>query len=103
MDIFDLEKELAQSKININLNEINEEENANKFLSSRKWDCLDGNKIIEIDNKVESIYKELNKEKINILISQIEQIKLEKYNNEYNPLMNQLTIGLLSSLNLEVF
>ena len=102
MDIFDLEKELAQSKININLNEINEEENANKFLSSRKWDCLDGNKIIEIDNKVESIYKELNKEKINILISQIEQIKLEKYNNEYNPLMNQLTIGLLSSLNFMV-
>jgi len=102
MDIFDLDKELAQSKININLNEINNEENTNKFLSSRKWDCFDGNKIIEIDNKVESVYKEVNKGKINNLLSQIEQCNLEKFVNENNPLMNASKIGLLSSLNFMV-
>ena len=102
MDIFGLDKELAQSKININLNEINKKENKNKFLSSRKWDYFDGNKIVEIDDKVESIYKKLNKERINIIISQCEQIKLEKVVNLYNPLIDELTIGLLSSLNFMV-
>ena len=46
-DDFNLEKELAQSKININLNEIY---NTSKFLVTREWDCFDDNKIGDIIN-----------------------------------------------------
>ena len=102
MDVFDLKRELAQSKININLDEIDKEENINKFLSSREWDYTDGNKIIDLDDKVDSIYKKMDKEKMKKLTIEMEKINLDNYYKYYNLLKNQYSIGSLSSLNYMV-
>ena len=96
-NILDLDKELAQSKININLNDLNKE---NKFLVTRAWDCLDDNKIFELDTKVESIFKELNKEKIEKLKIDINNsLNFEKFYNSYNQMGNIHNIGSVCSIN----
>ena len=96
-NILDLSKELAQSKINININDLNKE---NKFLVSRNWDCLDDNKIFELDIKVESIFKELNKKNIEKLTSDINNnFNLEHFYNSYNPMVNMHNIGCVCSIN----
>ena len=96
-NILDLDKELAQSKININLNDLNKE---NKFLVTRAWDCLDDNKIFELDTKVESIFKELNKEKIEKLKIDINNsLNFEKFYNSYNQMGNIHNIGSVCSVN----
>ena len=53
-DDFNLEKELAQSKININLNDLND---SNKFLITREWDCFNDNNLNVLEAKVEAIYE----------------------------------------------
>ena len=96
---FDLDKELAQSKINFNINEIIEPD---KFLKKRIWDSSDDNKIEQIENKIEQIYKELDKGKINDLIEQINRCKLERFYKDFKPKVNDKTIGSVSSLDFLV-
>ena len=96
---FDLDKELAQSKINFNINEIIEPD---KFLKKRIWDSSDDNKIEIIEKKVEEIYKELDKAKINNLIEQINRCKLESFYKDFKPKVNDKTIGSVSSLDFLV-
>ena len=102
MELFNLETELAQSKIIIDLNEINAPNNTNKFLSSRKWECLDDNKIEDLNKRVESIYDSLDKNKLNHLKSEIEKSSLENCYKNYNPFHNKYPIGFLSSLSYMV-
>ena len=96
---FDLDKELTQSKINFNINEIIEPD---KFLMKRIWDSSDDNKIEQIESKVEQIYKVLDKEKINSLIDQINRCKLERFYKDFKPKVNDKTIGSVSSLDFLV-
>ena len=98
-DDFDLEKELAQSKINININDIY---NSNKFLKTKEWDYLDDNKIQYLENKVNQIYRELNKQNINNLAKQINNISFESYYNDYKITENKYKISCLSSINFLV-
>ena len=81
-DDFNLDKELAQSKrnINININEINE---TNKYLESRKWDYINDDKIIYLENKVEEIYKHLKKDNLEHLMNQINRISFDNYYEDY--------------------
>ena len=58
---FNLDKKLAQSKRNIT---INEEKN---FVSCRKWDYLDESKRMIFNNKIEKIYKEMDKYQLDTL------------------------------------
>ena len=99
MDLFDLEKELAQSKININLNENKNDGNKNKFLTSKIWESLEDLKIAELDEKVESIYKGLNKENIKILKEDIDKNNLENYFKGYPIYASYYPIGCLENLN----
>ena len=98
-EIFNLDKELARSRIYINLNEINDLNNAERFLVSRTWDCLDDNKIMDLDGKVESIYALLNKENIKKLKDDIEKSSFDTFFQDYDPMINDHRIGCLSSLN----
>ena len=96
---FSLDKALAQSKVNININEDIE----NKFLVNRVWDCTDDNKIQYLENKVENIYRELDKGKIKSLISQIKRIDLQqKFYSDFDPRQNKTTIGSISGLDFLV-
>ena len=70
---FSLEKELAQTKLNININEINDE---NKYLKKRHWDSLDDNKILFLEQKAEEIYKVLDKKRVEDLKQQINKCNL---------------------------
>ena len=92
---FSLDKELAQSKVVININEIDD---GNKYLKNRVWDSSDDNKIEYIENKVEKIYKELNQDKLDDLVRQINRVKLENFYNNFRPRINDKTIGSVSSL-----
>ena len=87
-----LEKELAQSKININ---INEEKN---FLKNSKLIYSCDNKNTEIEQKFNKIYQEMNKNELNILIKNIEKCQLEEIYN-HNPRELSSNLGTLSSLN----
>ena len=100
-DDFNLDKELAQSKrnINININEINE---TNKYLESRKWDYINDDKIIYLENKVEEIYKHLKKDNLEHLMNQINRISFDNYYEDYKITENKFKIGCLSSLNFLV-
>ena len=99
-NLLDLDKELAQSKINIDLKEINNNENKeNKFLVSKAWDCLDDNKIFDLDNKVEAIIKELNQDNIKKLVSDINNCDFENFYKNYYPMENIHRIGCICSLN----
>ena len=75
-DDFNLEKELAQSKINININELND---SNKFLKTRKWDYFNDEKIYVFEEVFYVVYALPNdKEKINgvpVLLEAAEYIK----------------------------
>ena len=77
-DDFNLEKELAQSKINININELY---NTNKFLTTREWNYLDDNKIEYLENKVNMIYKEMDKHELINLKTQINKANFENFYN----------------------
>jgi hypothetical protein len=89
-----LEKELlTQSKRNITINDEND------YLKSRKWDYLDDRKIKEINNKIDIIYKEMNKNQLHILETKIKQCDLSNFYNSYHPRENPTRIGALSSLN----
>ena len=79
-DVFDLEKELAQSKINIDLNEIN---SSNKFLIAREWDYCSDDKIFELESKVETIINRLDKKNIQNMIKQINSKSFKDYFNDY--------------------
>ena len=98
-DDFNLEKELAQSKRNINLNEIFE---PNKYLITRKWDYINDDKIMYLENKVEEIYRQLKKDNINNLMRQINSISLDNYYEDYKITENKYKISCLSSLNFLV-
>ena len=98
-EIFNLDKELARSRIYINLNEINDLNNAERFLVSRTWDCLDDNKIMDLDGKVESIYALLNKKNIKKLKDDIEKSSFDTFFQDYDPMINDHRIGCLSGLN----
>ena len=93
---FDLEKELAHSKINININEIDK---TKQFLVTREWDCFDDEKIIEIENKTESIFKQLNLRSVKNLMDQINSATFENYFKDYIITDNKYKIGCVSSLN----
>ncbi len=96
---FSLDKALAQSKVIININEDIE----NKFLVNRVWDCTDDNKIQYLENKVENIYRELDKGKIKSLISQIKRIDLQqRFYSDFDPRQNKTTIGSISGLDFLV-
>ena len=92
---FTLDKELSQSKINININEIDD---FNKYLKKRVWDSSDDNKIQDIEKKVEMIHKKLDSAKINDLISQIHKCKIENFYKNFRPKCNDKPVGSLSSL-----
>ena len=93
---FDLEKELAHSKINININEM---DNTKQFLVTREWACFDDEKIIEIENKTESIFKQLNLRSVKNLMDQINSATFENYFKDYIITDNKYKIGCVSSLN----
>ena len=95
-NVLDLKKELAQSKINFDLDDIN---NQNKFLETKVWDCLDDNKILELDKKVEDIYKGLNKEHIKNIEKKINDYNFDEFYKSYNPKQNIFKIGALCDLN----
>ena len=88
-----LDKELAQSKINIQIKD------EKKFLKSRQWDYLDINKRNSIEKKVELIYKDMNKKQYEILIAHIKKCDLQVLYQNFDPRTNIHRIGTLSSLN----
>ena len=98
-DDFNLDKELAQSKVFLNINDIDE---SNKFLVSRKWDYINDDKIIYLENKVEEISKQLKNETLNHLMNQINRIPFESYYEDYKVTENKYKISCLSSLNFLV-
>ena len=87
-----IDKELAQSKINIKI------EDEKKFLSSKKWDYLDNSKKSLINNKVNKIYEEMNQNQLKYLTRQIHNCKLEKVYENFNPRVTTKRVGTLSSL-----
>ena len=87
-----IDKELAQSKVNIKLNE------KKNFLSSRKWDYLNDNSIDKLDNKINQVYKNMNKKQLEILANQIEKCNLDHLYDNFNPRESLHRIGTLSSL-----
>ena len=87
-----LDKELSQSKRNININEEKD------FLSCRKWDYLDESKRGFINNKIEEIYKEMNKNQLKSLNKSIENCNLDAFYKNFNPNENCHKIGGISSL-----
>ena len=95
-DDFNLEKELAQSKINININELY---NTNKFLTTREWNYLDDNKIEYLENKVNMIYKEMDKHELINLKTQINKANFENFYNQYKFNEYKYRITCISSLN----
>jgi len=98
-DDFNLEKELAQSKINININELND---SNKFLKTRKWDYFNDEKIYVFEDKVETIYKKLDKIKVQKIINQLNDYSFDKYYSDYKITENKYKISCLCSLNFLV-
>ena len=88
-----LDKELAQSKINIQIND------EKKFLRNRKWDYLDSNKKNAIEKKVQQIYKDMNKKQLETLISHTKKCDLQVLYQNFDPRTNVHRIGTLSSLN----
>ena len=100
-NVLDLQKELNQSKIFFDLNDINNNNNEireKQFLKTRTWDCLDDNKINELDNKIESIFNELNKEKIQKLTTEINKLNFEKFYDSYSHVENMHKIGCICNL-----
>ena len=96
---FNLDKELAHSKVNININENIQD----KFLVNRIWDCTNDNKINILEQKVENVFKELDKKKINSLINQIKNINLEqRFYYNFDPIVNKTGIGAVSGLDFLV-
>ena len=87
-----IDKELAQSKINISLNE------EKYFLSSRKWDYLDSSKYQLIEDKYNLIVKKMNKKQLQSLNSQIEKCKLDKFYDNLDPRHPNKRIGPVSSM-----
>ena len=98
-DVFDLEKELAQSKVNIDLNEIN---SSNKFLVAREWDYLSDDKIFEIESKLETIINRIDKRNVQNIINKINSKSFEDYFKDYKITENKYKISCLSSLNFLV-
>ena len=96
---FNLEKELAQSKININLNDLND---SNKFLITREWDCFNDNNLNVLEAKVEAIREKLDKKKLQIIIGQINNYSFEDYYSGYKITENKFKISCLCSLNFLV-
>ena len=94
-NVLDLKKELSQSKIIIDLNDIN---NENKFLEAKTWDCLNGDKILELDKKVEDIYKELDNEHLKNLEKKINDYDFNEFYEFYRPKLNNSKIGALCDL-----
>ena len=92
---FSLEKELAQSKIIVNINEIGDE---NKYLKKKIWDSSDDNKIEYLESKAAKIFKEIDKKRIQNLIGQINKCNLDLFYKNFNPKFNDKTIGSISSL-----
>ena len=92
---FNLEKELAQSKLNININEIEDED---KYLKKRNWDSSDDNKIQYLEMKVEEIYGKIDKKKVNNLVEQINKCNLDSFYKNFRPKCNDKTVGSISSL-----
>ena len=98
-DDFNLEKELAQSKININLNDIND---SNKFLKVREWDYINDSKIYEIEAKVETIGEKLDKTNLKKTIILINKNTFDNYYSNYKITENKFKISCLCSLNFLV-
>ena len=96
---FSLEKELAQTKLNININEINDE---NKYLKKRHWDSLDDNKILFLEKKAEEIFKVLDKKRVDNLKQQINKCNLDNFYKNFRPKCNDKAIGSISSLDFLV-
>ena len=95
----DLNKKLEQSKKNIDINDINNIKNKEKdFLVSKVWDCLDDNQIGDLEDKVESIYNELNKENLKKLITDINKCNFENFYHNYNHTQNMYRIGAVCNL-----
>ena len=92
---FNLEKELAQTKLNININEISYED---KYLKKRIWNSSDDNKIQYLETKVNEVYKKIDQKKVKNLIEQINKCDLNRFYNNFRPKCNDKTIGSISSL-----
>ena len=97
-NVLDLQKELNQSKIFFDLNDMDNEIKEKKFLKTRIWDCLDDNKINDLDTKIESIFKELNQENIQELTTEINKLNFEKFYDSYSHLQNTHKIGCICNL-----
>ena len=96
---FNLDKELTQSKVFININEINE---ADKFLKKRIWDSSNDDKIEELENKYQKVCEGLDKEKVKDLIRQINKCNLDRFYENFKPKINNKSIGSVSSLDFMV-
>ena len=92
----DLSRELGKSRINLDLNEI---QNKNKFLEIRVWDSLNDNKIPELDKKVEEIYNGFNKEHLKETEQKINNYNFDEFYKYYNPIQNTFSIGVVCDLN----
>ena len=79
-------------------NEINEESNDKQFLSNRIWHYLDDNQIKLINDKVNSIFKDINKNQLSILQKSIDKCKLESVYRKFEPKNQIYKIGTLNSL-----
>ena len=98
-DDFNLEKELAQSKINISINNIFD---SNKYLKTREWDYLNDDKIFDIEAKVESISQKLDKKNSQKTIGLINSSSFDNYYANYKITENKYKISCLCSLNFLV-
>ena len=88
-----LKKELSQSKKNMKINEEKD------FLKNRKWYYMDKNKEDEIEKKTLLITKEMQKEGLDNLISEIKKCDLFYLYKNFNPREVIYRIGTLSSVN----
>ena len=79
-------------------NEINEESNDKQFLSNRIWDYLDDNQIKLINDKVNSIFKDINKRQLSVLQKSIDKCNLEMVYKTFEPKNQIYKIGTLNSL-----
>lgn len=95
-------KENSKKSNNINHGEgeeilkVNSEEK--RYLSNRKWNYLDESKKDIIDKKVDSIYKDMNKEQLQKLEGSINRCNLNNLYQDFNPREVIKGIGTLSSL-----
>ena len=85
------EELLQKSKQNINLQQ-------SDYLKARIWDYKNDDKILEIEQKVNKIFENLNKRQVESLKKSIRNCTFEVIYKNFNPRLYSLSLGTLSSL-----